>query len=127
MQIRNNYDKEVFNGDIGRILEIDTEDNTLTVLFDGRKVLYEASELDELVQAYACTIHKSQGSEYPIVVMPVSMTHFMMMQRNLIYTGITRSKKVCVVVGTMKALGYAVRNITVTKRNTMLKERLVLK
>ena len=127
MQIRNNYDKEVFNGDIGRILEIDTEDNTLTVLFDGRKVLYEASELDELVQAYACTIHKSQGSEYPIVVMPVSMTHFMMMQRNLIYTGITRSKKVCVVVGTMKALGYAVRNITVTKRNTMLKERLVVK
>lgn len=127
MQIRNNYDKEVFNGDIGRILEIDTEDNTLTVLFDGRKVLYEASELDELVQAYACTIHKSQGSEYPIVVMPVSMSHFMMMQRNLIYTGITRSKKVCVVVGTMKALGYAVRNITVTKRNTMLKERLVLK
>lgn len=127
MQIRNNYDKEVFNGDIGRILEIDTEDNTLTVLFDGRQVLYEASELDELVQAYACTIHKSQGSEYPIVVMPVSMTHFMMMQRNLIYTGITRSKKVCVVVGTMKALGYAVRNITVTKRNTMLKERLVLK
>lgn len=127
MQIRNNYDKEVFNGDIGRILEIDTEDNTLTVLFDGRKVLYEASELDELVQAYACTIHKSQGSEYPIVVMPVSMTHFMMMQRNLIYTGITRSKKVCVVVGTMKALGYAVRNITVTKRNTMLKERLAVK
>ena len=127
MQIRNNYDKEGFNGDIGRILEIDTEDNTLTVLFDGRKVLYEASELDELVQAYACTIHKSQGSEYPIVVMPVSMTHFMMMQRNLIYTGITRSKKVCVVVGTMKALGYAVRNITVTKRNTMLKERLVVK
>ena len=127
MQIRNNYDKEVFNGDIGRILEIDTEDNTLTVLFDGRKVLYEASELDELVQAYACTIHKSQGSEYPIVVMPVSMTHFMMMQRNLIYTGITRSKKVCVVVGTMKALGYAVRNITVTNRNTMLKERLLLK
>lgn len=127
MQIRNNYDKEVFNGDIGRILEIDTEDNTLTVLFDGRKVLYEASELDELVQAYACTIHKSQGSEYPIVVMPVSMTHFMMMQRNLIYTGITRSKKICVVVGTMKALGYAVRNITVTKRNTMLKERLVIK
>ena len=127
MQIRNNCDKEVFNGDIGRILEIDTEDNTLTVLFDGRKVLYEASELDELVQAYACTIHKSQGSEYPIVVMPVSMTHFMMMQRNLIYTGITRSKKVCVVVGTMKALGYAVRNITVTKRNTMLKERLAVK
>lgn len=127
MQIRNNYDKEVFNGDIGRILEIDTEDNTLTVLFDGRKVLYEASELDELVQAYACTIHKSQGSEYPIVVMPVSMTHFMMMQRNLIYTGITRSKKVCVVVGTMKALGYAMRNITVTKRNTMLKERLAVK
>ena len=99
----------------------------MTVLFDGRKVLYEASELDELVQAYACTIHKSQGSEYPIVVMPVSMTHFMMMQRNLIYTGITRSKKVCVVVGTMKALGYAVRNITVTKRNTMLKERLAVK
>lgn len=125
MQIKNNYDKEVFNGDIGRIIDVNYEDNCLTVLFDGRSIEYENSELDELVLAYACTIHKSQGSEYPIVVIPVSMSHFLMMQRNLIYTGITRAKKILVMVGTMKALGYAVRNMTVTKRNTMLKERLI--
>lgn len=81
-------------------------------------------ELDELTLAYATTIHKAQGSEYPIVVMPVLMNHFVMLQRNLIYTGITRAKKILVLVGTRKALSYAVRNVTVTKRNTLLKERL---
>lgn len=92
--------------------------------FDGRIVSYESTELDEIVHAYATTIHKAQGSEYPIVVMPVLMSHFVMLQRNLIYTGITRAKKVLVIVGTKKALAYAVRNVTVTKRNTHLKMRL---
>lgn len=124
MQIKNNYDKEVFNGDIGMIETVDLEERTLTVRFDDRSVEYDATELDELVHAYATTIHKAQGSEYPIVVMPVLMNHYVMLQRNLIYTGITRAKKILVIVGTKKALSYAVRNVTVTKRNTMLKERL---
>lgn len=93
MQLRNNYDKEVFNGDLGYIERVDMEDRTLFVCFDGRTVEYDVSELDELTLAYATTIHKSQGSEYPIVVMPVLMTHYVMLQRNLIYTGITRAKK----------------------------------
>lgn len=124
MQIRNNYDKEVFNGDIGVIVSLSLEDRELTVCYDGRDVMYDVTELDELVQAYAITIHKSQGSEYPIVVMPIMMTHFVMLQRNLIYTGITRAKKLLVLVGTKKAIGYGVRNVTVTNRNTKLKERL---
>ncbi len=124
MQIRNNYDKEAFNGDIGFISEVNMEDRNLTVDYDGRKVEYDVTELDELTLAYATTIHKSQGSEYPIVVIPTMMTHFVMLQRNLIYTGVTRAKKVCVVVGQKKALFYAVRHLTVDKRNTMLKERL---
>ena len=124
MQIRNNYDKEVFNGDMGIITYIDLDDRSLKVNFDGREVEYDISELDELVLSYATTIHKAQGSEYPIVVMPVLMNHFVMLQRNLIYTGITRAKKILVIVGTKKALAYAVKNVTVEKRNTMLKERL---
>lgn len=124
MQIRNNYDKEVFNGDIGMIESVDLGARTLKVNFDSRVVEYDATELDELVHAYATTIHKAQGSEYPIVVMPVLMNHFVMLQRNLIYTGITRAKKILVMVGTKKALAYAVKNLTVTKRNTLLKERL---
>ena len=124
MQLRNNYDKDVFNGDLGYIREVDTEDRMLTVDFDGKKVEYDVTELDELTLAYATTIHKAQGSEYPIVVMPVLMTHFVMLQRNLIYTGITRAKKICVLIGAMKALAYAVRNVSVLKRNTRLRERL---
>lgn len=124
MQIKNNYDKEVFNGDIGIIESVDLQDRTLLVNFDNRSIEYDATELDELVHAYATTIHKAQGSEYPIVVMPVLMNHFVMLQRNLVYTGITRAKKILVMVGTKKALAYAVRNVTVTKRNTLLKERL---
>lgn len=124
MQIKNNYDKEVFNGDIGIIESVNETDRTLKVSFDGRSIEYDVTELDELVHAYATTIHKAQGSEYPIVVMPIMMNHFVMLQRNLIYTGITRAKKVLVIVGTKKALAYAVKNVTVTKRNTLLKERL---
>ncbi len=124
MQIKNNYEKEVFNGDIGFVESVDMQERTLTVNFDNRSITYEASELDELLHAYATTIHKAQGSEYPIVVMPVLMTHFCMLQRNLLYTGITRAKKILVIVGTKKALAYGVRNVTVTRRNTMLRERL---
>ena len=124
MQQRNNYDKDVFNGDLGYIREVDTEERTLKVDFDGKWVEYDITELDELTLAYATTIHKAQGSEYPIVVMPVLMTHFVMLQRNLIYTGITRAKKICVLIGAMKALAYAVRNVSVLKRNTSLRERL---
>lgn len=124
MQLRNNYDKDVFNGDLGYIREVDTEDRMLTVDFDGKKVEYDVTELDELTLAYATTIHKAQGSEYPIVVMPVLMTHYVMLQRNLIYTGITRAKKICVLIGATKALAYAVHNMSVLKRNTSLRERL---
>ena len=124
MQIRNNYEKEVFNGDIGIVEAIHLEDRELTVNFEGRHVLYDATELDELVLAYAATIHKSQGSEYPIVVMPIMMSHYVMLQRNLVYTGVTRAKKVLVMVGTKKALALAVRNSTVRKRNTLLAERI---
>lgn len=124
MQIRNNYDKNVFNGDIGYITAVDTNERTLTVSFDYRLVEYDVTELDELTLAYAITIHKSQGSEFPVVVMPITMKHYVMLQRNLIYTGITRAKKICVLVGTTKALAYAIHNQTVSKRNTMLKERL---
>ncbi len=124
MQIQNNYDESVFNGDIGYITAVDTNERTQNVTFDSRLVEYDISELDELVLAYALTIHKSQGSEFPVVVMPITMKHFVMLQRNLIYTGITRAKKICVLVGTTKALAYAVHNQTVSKRNTKLKEKL---
>ncbi|WP_288796845.1 ATP-dependent RecD-like DNA helicase [uncultured Alistipes sp.] len=124
MQLCNNYAKEVFNGDLGYIREVDTEERTLKVDFDGKWIEYDITELDELTLAYATTIHKAQGSEYPIVVMPVLMTHFVMLQRNLIYTGITRAKKICVLIGATKALAYAVRNVSVLKRNTSLRERL---
>lgn len=124
MQIRNDYDKEVFNGDIGMICRVDMEERELTVNFDGRDVVYDVSELDELTLAYATTIHKSQGSEYPIVVMPLTMSHFVMLQRNLLYTGVTRAKKILVLIGEKKAVYYAIRNETTTARNTRLDRRL---
>ena len=124
MQIKNNYDKEVFNGDIGSIQAVDLENRTLSVLFDDRMIEYDVTELDELTLAYATTIHKSQGSEYPIVVMPVLMTHYVMLQRNMLYTGITRAKKLLVLIGSRKALRHSIRNVTVTQRNTKLRERL---
>lgn len=124
MQIRNNYDKEVFNGDIGHVCAVNAEDRTLTISFDGRKIEYDHTELDEITLAYATTIHKAQGSEFPVVVIPIMMTHYVMLQRNLIYTGITRAKRICVIIGSTKALGIAVRNFTVSKRNTGLRERL---
>ncbi len=126
MQIRNDYDKEVFNGDIGTIRRVDLEDREITVDFDGREVAYDVTELDELALAYATTIHKAQGSEYPIVVMPFSMSHFVMLQRNLLYTGVTRAKKILVLIGEKKAVFYAVRNGRMAERNTRLAERILL-
>ena len=124
MQIRNNYEKSVFNGDIGFVSAVNTEDNELTVEFDDRTVTYDISELDELVLAYATTIHKSQGSEFPYVVMPLMMSHYMMLQRNLLYTGVTRAKKGLILVGEKKAIYIAVKNNKIVERNTRLAERL---
>jgi len=124
MQIKNNYDKNVFNGDIGIIESIDTEDRTLVVNFDGNLVSYDVTELDEVVLAYATTIHKSQGSEYKIVVAPFTTQHYIMLQRNLLYTCVTRAKEVFVLVGTKKAIGMALSNNKTQKRNTKLAQRL---
>ncbi|MER2057112.1 MAG: ATP-dependent RecD-like DNA helicase, partial [Clostridia bacterium] len=109
---------------IGTIESIDMEERTLMIRLDDRRVEYDLSELDEIVLAYATTVHKAQGAEYPIVVMPVMMTHFPMLQRNLLYTGVTRAKKMLVLVGQKKAVAYCVKNLMVDKRNTLLAERL---
>ena len=124
MQIRNNYDKEVYNGDIGKISFVVEEEHQLTVDFDGRHVRYEFSELDELVHAYACSIHKSQGSEYPAVVILITTQHFKLLQRNLLYTAITRGKKLVCIVGSRKAIGMAIRNNEIQQRRTSLRERI---
>jgi exodeoxyribonuclease V alpha subunit len=124
MQIRNNYEKEVYNGDIGRISRIDTEDQEVTVLFDSTPVAYDYSDLDELVLAYAVSVHKSQGSEYPCVVIPLLTQHYVMLQRNLIYTAITRGKKLVILVGSKRALAIAVKNDKMLKRYTRLKSLL---
>lgn len=125
MQIRNNYDKEVFNGDIGKISKHDREQHEVVVNYDGRAVPYEYTELDEIVHAYAVSVHKSQGSEYPVVVIPILTQHYMLLQRNLIYTGITRGKQMVVLVGTKKALAIAIKNNKPQKRYTLLRERLI--
>jgi exodeoxyribonuclease V alpha subunit len=124
MQVRNNYDRDVFNGDIGRVTAIDPDEQELVVEFDGRPVEYEFSDLDELQLSYACTIHKSQGSEYPAVVIPVHTQHFVMLQRNLLYTGITRGRKLVALVGSRKALRIAARTADTKKRYSLLKWRL---
>jgi exodeoxyribonuclease V alpha subunit len=124
MQIRNNYDKDVYNGDIGRIVSIDQEAQEVTVNFDSKPVSYDFSDLDEIVLAYAVSVHKSQGSEYPVVVMPLLTQHYLLLQRNLLYTAITRGKKLVVIIGTKKALGIAIRNNKQQLRYTRLKERL---
>lgn len=124
MQTRNNYDKEVFNGDIGRIAGIDFEDQSLEVVFDGRYVYYEFSESDELIHAYCISTHRSQGSEYPVVVMPLMTQHYMMLQRNLLYTAVTRAKKMVVLVGSRRAVHMAVQNNKVAERYSGLLNRL---
>jgi exodeoxyribonuclease V alpha subunit len=124
MQIENDYDKEVYNGDIGYIVDVALDAGELTANFDGRTVTFGFGELDTLVPAYAATIHKSQGSEYPAVVIPVMTQHYAMLQRNLLYTGVTRGKKLVVVVGQAKAVAIAVRNMSGRRRWSKLKEWL---
>lgn len=124
MQIRNNYDKFVFNGDIGVITSVDHPDQELTVQFGEREVIYDHQELNELVLAYAISIHKSQGSEFPAVIIPIFMQHFMLLQRNLIYTAVTRAKKLCLLVGQPRAIAMAVKNNKALVRHTFLKQFL---
>jgi exodeoxyribonuclease V alpha subunit len=124
MQVRNNYDKDVFNGDIGRITSIDREEQVLTVTFDGVPVPYEAPEVDELVHAYAISVHKSQGSEYPAVIVPILSQHHLLLQRNLIYTAVTRAKELAVIVGSRRALAMGVKNDRIMQRYTHLAERM---
>jgi exodeoxyribonuclease V alpha subunit len=124
MQIENDYDKEVYNGDVGMIDDVDASEGVLTTTFDGRTVTYEFGELDMLVPAYAATIHKSQGSEYPAVVIPVLTQHYAMLQRNLLYTGVTRGKKLVVLIGQKKAIAIAVRNVSGRRRWSKLAEWL---
>ncbi len=124
MQIVNNYDKDVFNGDIGWISMIDPEDREVVIDFDGKQVAYDYSDLDEIILAYAVSVHKSQGSEYPVVILPVVTQHYLLLQRNLIYTGITRARKRVILIGTKKALGIAIRNNKPQQRYTLLSERL---
>ena len=124
MQIRNTYDKEVFNGDMGRITALDLVDQVLTVRIDDLDVAYDFAELDELVLAYAVSVHKSQGSEYRAVVVPVLTQQYVMLQRNLLYTAVTRAKELVVLVGTRRAIAIAIRNNKITERHTALDIRL---
>jgi exodeoxyribonuclease V alpha subunit len=124
MQIENDYDKEVYNGDIGFIDGVDLEGGELTAIFDSRPVRYGFGELDMLVPAYAATIHKSQGSEYPAVVIPIMTQHYAMLQRNLLYTGVTRGKRLVVLVGQRKAIAIAVRSVSGRRRWSKLREWL---
>jgi exodeoxyribonuclease V alpha subunit len=124
MQIENDYDKEVYNGDIGYVRDVEPDDGELTATFYGRLVAYGFGELDTLVPAYATTIHKSQGSEYPAVVIPIMTQHYAMLQRNLLYTGVTRGKKLVLLVGQKKAVAIAVRNVSGRRRWSKLGEWL---
>ncbi len=128
MQIKNDYQKLVFNGDIGRIREIDTEERVLSVSYqdvEGERLIeYETEELDQLVLAYAISVHKSQGNEYPVVIMPVTTQHFLMLQRNLLYTAVTRAKKMVVIIGTKKAIAIAVKNNRIEERHSLLQHRI---
>ncbi len=124
MQTVNNYDKNVYNGDIGRIMAMDLLQQTITISIDGSPVVYDFLEADELVHAYAISVHKSQGAEYPCVVVPVVTQHYLMLQRNLLYTAITRAKKLVILVGTRRAIHIAVNNDKVTQRHTALDWRL---
>ena len=125
MQMKNDYDNDVFNGDMGVVASVDNEEDELYVDFGKKELVeYDKKNLPNLSLAYACTIHKSQGSEYKIVVMPFTTQFFLMLQRNLLYTGVTRAKQVCVLIGDKKAVAMAIRNGKTAKRHTMLKEKL---
>ena len=122
----NDYNREVFNGDLGVIAAVDTEEQEVTVQFEERFVDYDYADINELALAWAVTIHKAQGSEYPVVILPIFIQHYIMLSRNLIYTGLTRARKLAIVVGTTKAIGLAVKQVKDTERYTYLQERLRL-
>lgn len=124
MQIKNNYDKEIFNGDIGRIRRISPETQEIVINFDGSEIIYDYADMDEIVHAYAVSVHKAQGSEYPVVIMPVTTQHSIMLQRNLIYTAVTRGRKFVVLVGSRRALAIGIKNDKTQKRYTRLDWRL---
>jgi exodeoxyribonuclease V alpha subunit len=126
MQIRNNYDKKVFNGDMGRIIHIDPKNKMFKVKFEDRLAEYEFVEADQIVLSYAVTVHKSQGSEFPVVIMPILTQHYIMLQRNLLYTGMTRAKKLMILIGNRKALSMAVNNARMEPRFSRLRARLKL-
>jgi len=125
IQTENDYDKDVFNGDIGQVVKIDTVEHEVTIRFDQREVVYDFGELDEVSLAYAITIHKSQGSEFQAVVTPLATQQYLLLQRNLVYTGVTRGKKLVVLIGQRKALGMAVKNNRTENRFSGLLERLI--
>jgi exodeoxyribonuclease V alpha subunit len=124
MQIRNNYDKDVFNGDLGRVKKIDLVEQHVIVQVDEREIPYEFTDMDELLPAYAISVHKSQGNEYPCVIVPLLTQHFVLLQRNLLYTAITRGKKLVILIGSKKALSIAIHNNKTAARYSRLKERL---
>ncbi len=124
MQLKNDYNKEVFNGDLGKIKAIDHTEKEVIINFDGRDVVYDYADLNELTLAWASSIHKSHGSEYPVVILPLYTSHYIMLSRNLFYTGITRAKKLALIVGSSKAITIAVKQVKQQERYTRLKEKL---
>jgi exodeoxyribonuclease V alpha subunit len=125
IQLKNDYDKEVFNGDLGIIAAIDSVEQEVIISFDGRDVTYDYADLNEINLAYAISIHKSQGSEYPVVILPLYLQHYIMLSRNLVYTGLTRAKKLAIVIGSSKAIAIAVKHNNERQRYTRLRERLI--
>jgi exodeoxyribonuclease V alpha subunit len=124
MQLRNNYDKGVFNGDLGTIVELNTKESSIAVQFEGARIPYEADDLNEVSLAYAISVHKSQGSEYPVVIFPLHTSHYLMLHRRILYTAMTRGKERVVLVGSKKAVALAIRNVRVERRFTGLREKL---
>jgi exodeoxyribonuclease V alpha subunit len=125
IQLTNDYNREVFNGDLGNILSIDTVEQEVTVDYGGRAVVYDYADLNEITLAFAVSVHKSQGSEYPVVIFPLYMQHYMMLSRNLFYTGLTRARKLAIIIGDKKAISLAVRTTDDQQRYTRLWQRLL--
>jgi exodeoxyribonuclease V alpha subunit len=124
MQLKNDYNREVFNGDLGMVVNIDHTEKEVTINFDERDVVYDFADLNEITLAWATSIHKSQGSEYPVVILPLYTSHYVMLSRNLFYTGLTRAKKLALIVGSSKAIAIAVKQVKQQQRYTRLRERV---